>query len=918
MGIRFYLIVIFTIFYTLHVKSSPDKYYKYLPDGGGVLGILVDKETGKPIGEAKIVIKELGLETFSLKDGTFSFSAIPKIKFTLSVEQDQYIPAELLIDKQKEKDTIKILLVPNALNRSEVVVIGKASSQISSTSTKINRLAIEHLQATSVQDILQLIPGNPIQNPDFTNTNQASIRQYGSDNLGSLGTSIVINGATLSNNANMQSINTATAGSGASFSTSSGGGMDLRAITADNIESVEVIRGVPSVEYGDLNTGSIVIKTKARKEPLQLKARFNPALTQFWGGKGFGFKKSDNSLYIDLDHTTSNDKETNKYRKYERTTGTLQYTGFMDQGKVWMTNTTLAFGRTVDNYDLDPDFVVDSSKNRSTESYFRFSTNGDIKFNRWYSRVLKYNMSANYSVQKGYQQQYYTADITAESYALSNSTNEVSYLPSSFMSKLWVDGKPLNLNANVSNQLYFLTGGFVHNILVGGEWKMDANYGQGKTFTRPLRNTSSAAYRERSYKDIPSLNQTAMYLQDRITGKVLGSRLNVMAGLRWDGVQPFSKGYSLNAIFPRISASLTTDYGLSIRGAYGMTSKSPTLLYLYPENAYFDFYSLNYYASNPLERLAIISTRVYNTQNKNLKLSNTKKFEMGIDFEFDKQNKKRFSATVYYERTKNGYSMSTTLNSVNLASYPIYTVDSKPSGEKPTLSDNVTSKTSFVSYLAPSNNIDRINRGVEFEFDLGKLRATNTSLNINGAYTYTKSVSNAEYILQQNLADRETTRIGVFPSGRGTEYDRLLTTIRVIQHIPELSFLVTLSAQTIWMDRNKYVGYDSLPVGYIPYDQVGNSPAVTYLTTQQRASIDPTKDADIFLNINKATFIRETWKPLWLFNLKLTKEFKGLNFSFFANNFINYRPLQSSSRYPTIYEKRNISFFFGTEVSIVL
>ena len=914
----FLLMLLFSVCLTdNHAKANVSVFYD-LKQNRDISGKIIDKKSKKSINKVKVKIKELGIETYTNINGEFIFLNIPPKKLTLVIEHAEYQSLELQFDKA-ENILGEIELTPNVLEIKEVLIVGVKGNKEGATSTIINRKAIEHLQASSLQEVLQFSPGNLVTNPNFTNTNQANIRQYNSDNLGSLGTSLVINGLTISNNANLQAINTATSGTGASFSTSSGGGADMRMITADNIESVEVIRGVPSVEYGDLNSGAVIVKTKAIRDPLQIKARFNPVLTQFWTGKGFDIGENRGTLYVDLDYTKSNDNETNKYRKYQRATGTIQYTNRFGKDKKWHNNSTLSFGYARDLYDMDPDFVEDSLKTNSTDKYLRFISNNTINFNKKFSRNLKYTIGVSYNLQKGYQQQYYTADITTESYALQNSTNEVPYLPSSYMSKMWVDGKPLNLSAKVSNQFYFLTGIFNHNIIAGLEWKMDANYGDGKTFTRPIRNTSGAAYRARAYKDIPALHQTSAYIQDRATGSFGNYELDVVAGVRFDAVQPFTEDYSLNALSPRINFALKTPHRFTIRGAYGITSKAPTLLYLYPENAYFDFYSLNYYASNPAERLALISTRVYNSQNVNLKLAKTQKYELGIDFSLDKENKKKLYITAYHERTKNGYSMSTTLESVRFANYPAYTVASQIPGQKPALSSVVNNKTNMVSYYAPSNNIDRINKGIEFELDLGKIRVINTSFNLNGAYVNTKSVTNSPYILQQNIGGRPTTRVGVFAAGRGTEEERFVTTLRAIHHIPELRFIITLSAQTTWLDQNKYIGYDPRPIGYIPYNTTGSSPHIVYLTEHQRQAVDPINDADIYLNINEATYVKEKWKPLWLFNIKLTKEFRnGINFSFFANNFINNRPLEAGTRYPSIYEKRNIAFFFGSEISIKL
>lgn len=875
-----------------------------------ITGNVLNKVTREPIADVQIYIQELSLETYTNAQGQFLFKNIPSRNLAFFLIHGDYIITEFNYTPDLEE--INIDLKPNSLELNEIVIIGQEDKKSQSTSTVINRKAIEHLQATNLEDILQLSPGGLVTNPSFAHASQANIRQYQADKLGSMGTAIIINGATLSNNANLQTTSTATAAGGATFSSTSGSGIDLRSISADNIESVEVVRGIPSVEYGDLNAGAILVQTKATKDPLQIKSRFNPKLTQFWAGQGLELNNNNGVLFLDTDFTQNTTNETNKNNKYNRATFNAQYTNTFGKAKHWRTNTTFSYTYAQNKQGLDPDFAIDSLKHDNKDHFLRFVTNGNITLDKKISRNIKYTLATSYGIQKGYQQRYYTADVTAESDALTDQIQTVPYLPSSYLSKMWVDGKPLSIQAKLTNAFDFYTAGISNNILIGTEYKLDANYGNGKTFTRPPRNTSGAAIRERAYNSIPSLHQLSFFIQDHINGQLANWKYNLYAGLRYDVVQPFGSDFNLSALSPRLNIALTAPHNMTFRAGYGITSKAPSLLYLYPEPAYFDFYSLNYYAQSPVDRIAMISTRVYDTTNTDIKLSKTNKYEVGFDYMFDSKNKRRFSINMYYEQTKNGYSMSTTLDEVNFATYPIYEVQQNINNQIVHIKD----QTRFISYYGPTNNINKTNKGVELDLDLGKVNPINTSFSITGAYTYTQNKTNNNYILQQNIANRETTRIGVFAAGRGTVNERLSTLIRAIHHIPELRLVVSLSAQTIWKDQNKYIGYDSIPIGFIPFKNNDQHPDITYFTASERQSINKIDDADIYLNISDETYIKEKWNQLWLFNLKLTKEFKsGLSFSFFANNFINYRPLQSSTRYPNTFYKKNIEFFFGTELS---
>ena len=89
--------------------------------------------------------------------------------------------------------------------------------------------------------------------------------------MNALGATIIQDGSPLSNNANLQAMHPAVLGNlGALGGTASpGGGLDTRNISLENIESVEVIRGIPSAEYGDLTSGAVLVKSKAGKTPLR-------------------------------------------------------------------------------------------------------------------------------------------------------------------------------------------------------------------------------------------------------------------------------------------------------------------------------------------------------------------------------------------------------------------------------------------------------------------------------------------------------------------------------------------------------------------------------------------------------------------------------------------------------------------------
>ncbi len=880
-----------------------------------IFGYVRENKTNKPIAMATVLVKELEISVMTDDRGYYQFKDLIAGKTTIAVQFLTMVGKErelFVIDYNQYQADFD--LDENILALKEIEVVATEKKSGGATASIISQKAIEHLQATSLADVLQLLPGGLASNPDFSNVNKTALRQINANNMGSLGTAVIVNGAPVSNNANLQVLNPASSGANASFSTSTGSGTDLRQISADNIESIEVIRGVPSVEYGDLTNGAILVKTKAGQTPFQLKARVNPTLNQLWFGKGFNLGKKAGYLNADLDYTKSFSDQRFAYDAYNRLTGSLLYSNTFFKEKPLFTSTSFSYAMNLDELKQDPDDAQTLTENSAKDNAFRFTSNGKWSLNQKFARVLQYNVSANYAVQKGYQQSLISNYIYPMSDAMNDTTKVGQYVPSEYLSKVWIEGKPFNLFAKITNSFYLKSGAFNHRFLMGAEWRTDANYGEGKSFdqSRPPRLSGNSSMRPFSYQDIPALNQLAFYVEDQISGKLFNRDLSMQLGLRYDNIQPTQllKSGIGTVVAPRLNIGYQLTKTLNIRGGYGITAKAPTLLYLYPQDAYFDLLNFNYYATNPAERLLIVTTRRFKSDNSNLKIATNHKAELGLDYTLF--GSRQLRVTLYKEHIKNGYDFGSTLQTSTLIPVTNYVVASAPAGQPPTVTPG-SSYNFFASYNQPTNNIDTKNKGIEFDLDLGRFEPIRTSFVLNGAWLNTQTINTGYYIVKRQNSGAEPSKVPIYDGGRGNEYTRASTTLRIIHNIPQARLIVTLAAQTIWVDQNKYLGYQSIPIGYIQNSN-GN---IIWLTEEQRNSPTTINDNELNLNIAQEYYTTEKWKPLWLFNLRLTKEIgKAMSFSFFANNVLMDRPLAESTRWMGQYSRRNPRLFFGTEISI--
>ncbi|MGO1650066.1 MAG: TonB-dependent receptor domain-containing protein [Sphingobacterium sp.] len=891
-----------------------------LPSKRTVTGTVRLQGTQTPVSYASLQLVELAQASQSDQNGRFIFGKLSPGKYTLQIRSISIVPKEIefSINEKIGDIHLDVEVQLNRLDLDEVHVTAQEQKSRGATMSLIESKAIEHLQATSLSDVLQLVPGNLMNNPSLTSVNRVSLRQIGTDNMGSLGTALYINGAPVSNNVNMQLSGLPNSGVLGSYQTTAGSGVDFRHFTADNIESVEVIRGIPSVEYGDITSGAIVVKTKTGKSPLNTKLRITPTIFQVAGSKGLDLGRQAGLLNIDLDYTRAVSDQRFDVNTFDRYTVNLQHEKRFRTDRPLLLTSNLTYRANIGQQKLDPDDEAETF-NYAKDYNYRINVAGKWNLGYRFANNLNFQVSLDYSEQHGYQQSLVGGSV----YPIATSMTPteavpVKLVPGLYLSQTSIEGKPLNLFMKVTDNFTLQTGPLSHRILLGAEWRTENNNGQGKQYDpeRPPRLGSSASTRERSYGDIPALHMLSLYAENHIQTTLWNRKLTFLPGIRFDNIQPDNLWQSKigTILSPRINASYALSDRFQLRGGYGITAKAPTLAYLYPQQVYYDYIVLNHYTDNPAERLVLATTRIFDRENTDLKIAYNTKKEIGISF---RPNWANISATAYHEVTRNGYEYMETLESLQRTFVNRYQVQSINSGTLPTIDPvPVGVDTLYTDYTVPTNGRRNTNKGIEFDFDFGRILSLRTSFMLNGAWMQSRTESTNPYIVKQSVSGASTpNRVGIYATGRGNLQERLNTTLRIIHNIPEFRLVASLAIQTVWIDRHRYIGYDRIAQGYFS-KQNGE---VYWFTENERSQLDHTSlaDREVALTFSDEYFLTESWKPRWLFNLRLTKEIGDqMGFSFFANNLFMHNPLEQSTRWSNQYSRRNPGFLFGAEMNI--
>ena len=897
------------------------------PKGHLIEGCVLEAKTQVPVVGAAVRLGEDYLWAITDIDGNFVFENVQPGKYTIEVSCLGYVSVAAEIDVRKDITELSFALHENSLALDEVVVTAEKAKDGLGTTQNIGRDALNHLQLSSTTDIAALLPGGKTVNPDLTAESAFSLREGGATNgNAAFGTAVEVDGVRLGNNASFGEM----------------GGTDTRNVAVENIESIEVITGVPSAEYGDLNSGMVKINTRKGRTPVNVTFAVNPRTYQASVSKGIDLQDDNGVLNLSAEWARAVKKLISPYESYNRTGITLNYTNKFARALHF----EAGFAGNIGGMDTkdDPDaFTGQFQKER--DNAFRANTSLNWMLNQSWVTSMKFDASVNFNDNLSRFHKY-------ESYASNQPAVHAELpgyflaeqLPLTYFSDQIIDSKELDFAASVKYNWHKRWDEWKSSLKAGVQWKANGNVGQGEYYEDPKLAVNG--YRPRPYTDYPFMHNLSVYAEEHLTMPIARTKLEVTAGLRLENV--FIKNSLYNnktTLSPRFNAKWQLADGLSVRGGWGITEKLPSYYILFPKQEYRDIQTFGFSYGDKTSY--IYYTQPYTvTYNPNLRWQRNSNSEVGIDAAFAGM---KVSLVGFYNVTKGPYNFQNIYEPYSydilqrpegfvMPDNPQIKVDSQTgmmyvrggNDEYWTPMDVKVTDRTFAKSTQQNNGADVKRAGAELVVDFPEIKPIKTTFRFDAAYTYTKYLNEQLSAYYQNgwshttLPNRSYQYVGIYANGgsntavaNGKITHNLDANLTAITHIPQARIIITCRLEATLLRRSlnlsEYDGKDyaftvsetdNNPTGGNIHD--GNSYTAVYPVSYMDlyGNVHPFTAAEAanpdFANLilksgNIYTFAQDGYGAYMSANLSITKEIGDhVSLSFFANNFTNSRPYVKS------------------------
>ena len=886
-----------------------------------ISGKVVDAKTGEPVIGAAVNVEDTGIWAISDENGKFFLPDIRPGDYAVQFSCLGFVDKRLSFVVRKDIPNLTIKLDQNTLALNSVVVTAERDKEGMNTSLKFGANALNHLQMSNVTDISALLPGGKTVNPDLTKDNAVSLRSGGlAAGNAAFGTALEVDGVRVGNNA--------------SFGSMSGTG--TRNISTENVQSIEVITGVPSAEYGDLNSGMVRINTRKGLTPWNITFAVNPRTYQASASKGIDLMKNRGVLNVSAEWTRATQKLSSPYTSYTRRGFSASYSNTFKNVLKFEVGATGNIGGM--NTKNDPD-AYKGTWSKVRDNVLRANTSLTWLLRKSWITNLKLDASVNYNDNRSQDHAYgSSASMLPAVHSELAGYYLADRLPVSYFSDKVIDSKELDYAASLKYEWFKKSGKRLSKLKAGVQWKANGNVGEGEYYKDP--SVAANGYRPRPYSQYPFMHNVAAYIEEDYTFPIGKTSLQISAGLRLENLFVKDTDYkNVSSLSPRFNAKWKISDNLSIRGGWGVSEKLPSFYILYPVQKYRDIQTFGFSHGDA-------SSYVYYTQpykmlfNENLKWQKNYNAEFGIEAYFLRTS---VSLIGFFNKTKNPYTYQNiyTPFSYNIMSVPSgYTVPDNPeirvdsqtgqvymrgSNEEfwTPMATKVTDKTFFESQM-PGNGDDIYRTGAELIVDFPEIAPIRTKFRLDANYAYTHYIDNTLNWTYRtgwshtSLSNRSYQYVGIYANGgesgtfNGKESHSMNANLTAITHIPEARIVITCRLEMSLLSRfrnlSRYQGreyaynvnadgvesiggsiYDSnnytaiRPVKYM--DENGD----VHDFTDKEAS-DPAFANLIIKSGNAYTFSQDGYGAYLSANLSVTKEIGDhVSLSFFANNFTNSR-----------------------------
>ena len=833
------------------------------------------------------------------------------------------------------------------------VIVTATQADTPGTSSLIGQDAIRHIQATDLSDLSQLLPGVFTRNPNLNTPAIFTIRSATYENAtNALGTAILVDGMRLNNNMNMQQLGLE--GQGSLFNSSALSGFDVRSISPASIESVEVIRGIPSARYGDATSGIVLVNSKARLQPYTVGLRFTATEKLASISKGMPMGKQGGILHLGADYALSSQDSRLPEQTFQRMGVQIAHTKDFTSASLrfnlrgYWTQEKGGRGRN----------TIDGEYQKAYNRGLSLSANGWWNLDKTWISSLEYRTGLIYSYQKNESSRYYSGTQQVTTYTRLPGEQAGIFLAPNYFSNLSVEGKPLtadiSLIANLRKSLY----NDVHNhFLLGVEMNTEGNRGEGIRFDPFRPSQEMMRIRTRSFRSIPFVHQYTAFAEDKITFHAEKMRTEVQAGIRITQLYTKSLHYT-PTVDPRINirqilVERKGDYSMlkhfSIRAGWGLMHKMPLLAYLYPDKSYTDKNCFTYNDIENNQRLTVMHTFMTDrTFNPDLSLPVNRKLELGFNLRFGQMTA---DVVWFREHLQNGFCTAEQAEPFTYRRYdPLTNKGEHPELTSSGIMNNETllpysTLATFSTYTSPENGIEQLKQGIEYTIDMGYWNSLHTSLLISGSYLnlHEKKTALSAVYPQIELNGKPYPYVGIYEADHLASnlqvWKQFSTRFQFITQLPRIGLITTLTLQAVWIDKQRR-GMESNyhnPVYLI--DDTGNRVDGDPMTdTEHRKRLNPVyymdsegvrhpfapemandkRFADLVLDAGTLTRYQEdSFGPYFLLNLRVTKEIgRYVSVAFCANNFTQSNP-KKYTRSTQQYTIQNPGLYYGAEMRIL-